>query len=85
MMIKNETVTSLFFSEQQLAEVLAALDMIHSQVSEGRAHGIAVANRRESIALLREIIYTAQETIREMDQSAFYAGYGLQVLEQPTA
>jgi hypothetical protein len=84
-MIKNETVTSLLFSEHQLAELLDALDMIHSQVSEDRVHGMAFANRRECVALLKEIIYTAQETIREIDQPAFYAGYGLRVMEQPTA
>ena len=52
--------------QENIESVLAWLDELHSAASEGTATELSQMNQRELVAYLREVIYTAQETIREL-------------------
>jgi hypothetical protein len=56
-------------SDARLDEVLEVLDELHTAASEGQLPAMTPLNRRELIALLRELVYTAEETIAEIEQS----------------
>ncbi|MGB1286635.1 MAG: hypothetical protein ACPG7F_08905 [Aggregatilineales bacterium] len=51
----------------RLDTILANLDELHSAISEGEMTGFTNLNNREVITLLREMIYTAQESINELE------------------
>ena len=51
----------------RLENLLATIDDLHSAASEGEMTGFTTLNNREVINLLREVIYTAQETIDELE------------------
>lgn len=61
-------------TEEQLAlnllnldDVLEMIDQLHSAVSEGSAQEIAHLNEQDLVSTLRELIYTAQETVDEIE------------------
>ncbi len=58
---------NILYNDQRLAEVLETLDELHSAVSEGQIERLTTMNKHELIAMLHEFVYTAQETIREID------------------
>jgi hypothetical protein len=49
-----------------LYDLLETLDQLHSQASEGEATHATGMNRNELVALLQDIVYTAQETLQEL-------------------
>ncbi len=51
---------------EAMESVLAWLDALHSAAAEGTATETLQISQRELIAYLRDVIYTAQETIREL-------------------
>jgi len=81
---RNERLTKTY-SEQQLAELLEILDHLHSAASEGRTDALTAMNKRELIAFLREVIYTAEETIAEIDKTVCYRQTSLRLVEKSTA
>lgn len=54
--------------EDRLANVLDTLDQLHTAASDGYWPQMACLDRRELVALLREIAFTAEETIQEIAQ-----------------
>lgn len=54
-------------NRQRLSSLLDALDELHSAVSEGELRAATTLTESELRSWLSEIIYTAQETLREMD------------------
>lgn len=68
-MSHNSTVTEQFLaaSNLHLAEVLDYIDELHSAASDGHSQGFTGMSDVEVLKYLSEIIYTAQETINEID------------------
>jgi hypothetical protein len=64
----NEHNLNVLYNENHLADLFDALDELHSAVTEGQLPKVTSLNKRELLAWLRDIIYTAQETIEEIDQ-----------------
>ena len=50
-----------------LDSILETLDQLHNQVSDDGPSRFTDAEDRETISLLRDVIYTAQETINEIE------------------
>lgn len=63
--------------EQTLAAILEQLDELHTAASEGRL------SKRETAGYLREIIYTAQETLAEIERNHQPSPVVLRIVEQP--
>ena len=68
-MTYKNTVTETFFtaSQIQLTDVLEYVDALHSAASEGESEHFTGMNEAEVINHLRELIYTAQEALIEID------------------
>lgn len=47
--------------------ILEALDQLHNQISDDDQSRFTDTEDRETISLLRDVIYTAQETINEIE------------------
>ncbi|MFW5771802.1 MAG: hypothetical protein ACOCZH_00660 [Phototrophicaceae bacterium] len=63
--------------EQTLAAIVEQLDALHTAASEGRL------SKRETAGYLREIIYTAQETLAEIERNHQPPSVVLRIVEQP--
>lgn len=70
-MMNNSTVTEhlLLACSINVEDVLEYLDELHSAASEDDAQSFAGLNETELMNALREIIYTAQEAISELEAS----------------
>jgi len=82
-MTRNELMKT--YSEKQLADLLDILDHLHSAASDGQIDPLTAMNKRELIAFLRDVIYTAQETITEIDKQVCYRQASLRLVEKSTA
>ncbi|MGJ3240213.1 MAG: hypothetical protein ACFE0Q_16010 [Anaerolineae bacterium] len=51
----------------QLEDMLEFIDMLHTVVSEGDLPNFAEMDEAQMMNLLREIVYTAQQTIIELE------------------
>ena len=74
-----------YCEDQQLADLYDALDQLHSAASEGQLHTVTTLSRRELIGWLRDVIYTAEETIREIDAHSARPGVVLRLVEKAPA
>jgi hypothetical protein len=71
-MRQNSTVTEhllLASSINHLEDVLDFIDQLHSAASEGETQALNSMSEAEVMNYLREIIYTAQETLAEIEAS----------------
>jgi hypothetical protein len=50
--------------------VFEAMDDLHSAASEGQITDLTALDNRELVGWLQELIYTAQETITEIEERA---------------
>lgn len=57
----------LLYNDARLATLFEALDELHSAASEGQLQKITGLNSVELVGWLREFVYTAQETIVELE------------------
>lgn len=55
-------------NNERLNDLLETLDDLHSATSDGDAHAFSGMTHTELMSYLREVIYTAQETMREAQQ-----------------
>ncbi len=55
------------FTDAGLAAVYEALDDLHSAASEGKHHKMTPLDNRELVGWLREVDYTVQEIIAEIE------------------
>jgi len=60
---------SVLRMDHTLSDVYEALDQLHSAVTDGSLNQVSKLNKRELESLLRDLIYTAQETIEEIGKS----------------
>jgi hypothetical protein len=56
------------YSAEGMEELFLRLDLLHDYASNGRLDEISPLSREELQAWLRELIYTARETLREMEE-----------------
>lgn len=57
-------------SDMGLDAVFQAIDDLHSAASTGQLHKVTALNNRELLGWLNELVYTAQETIAEIEKSS---------------
>ncbi|MEL6406774.1 MAG: hypothetical protein AAFR81_20555 [Chloroflexota bacterium] len=69
-MSQNRTVTQETLSmldSNTLDNVLQYIDLLHTAVSEGETRQLTELDEVEMVNVLRDLIYTAQETITEIE------------------
>ncbi|MBC8098390.1 MAG: hypothetical protein H7Y11_03030 [Armatimonadetes bacterium] len=54
----------------RLDELLDLLDTLHTAVSENQLHTVTLMSQRDLLGALREVVFTAQETITELEARA---------------
>ncbi len=57
----------LLYSEARLAALLQTLDELHTAASEDRLATMTTVSKVELVGWLHELVYTAQETIAEIE------------------
>jgi len=57
------------YSAEGLEEMFLRLDLLHDYAAAGRIDDVTPLSQAELRGWLRDLIYTAQETLREMDAS----------------
>ncbi len=57
----------LLYTEARLVALFQALDELHSAASEDRLNTLTTASKVELVGWLHELVYTAQETIAEIE------------------
>jgi hypothetical protein len=57
------------FTDARFESMLRALDKLHDAASDGRLEDATPLNKAEVTAWLRELAYTAQETVRELEKA----------------
>ncbi len=66
----NEIKLSYAADAARMDELYDVLDQLHTAASEGALQMFTSMNEREVVDFLRELIYTAQQTIEEIEQRA---------------
>jgi hypothetical protein len=64
----NKTL-QLLYTDVRLLDLLEVLDQLHSAASEGYLESLTRLGEPELLDVLREVMYTAQETIAEIEQN----------------
>lgn len=54
-------------NDSRLATAFEVLDELHSAAADGRLHLLTTMTQRELLGWLRDLMYTAQETIEEIE------------------
>ena len=57
------------YSAEGMEEIFLRLDLLHDYVSAGRLREATPLSRAELQGWLEELIYTARETLREMEEA----------------
>jgi len=57
------------YSAEGMEELFLRLDLLHDYASSGRLDEVTLLSRTELRGWLQEIIFTARETLRELDQA----------------
>lgn len=68
MMIHTQFNRDFLLTDAGLAAVYEAFDELHDAVSEGQIQEMTPLDRRELLGWLRELVFTAQETIAEIEK-----------------
>jgi hypothetical protein len=56
------------YSAEGMEELFVRLDLLHDYAAAGRLHDVTPLSLAELRGWLKDIIYTARETLREMDE-----------------
>ncbi|MBI1257734.1 MAG: hypothetical protein GC204_09710 [Chloroflexi bacterium] len=57
----------LLYNTARLSDVLVALDELHSAASDGNIRAVTPLSNAELVSWLNEVIYTAKETMNEIE------------------
>ena len=68
MMIRTQFNRDFLLTDVGLAAVYEAFDDLHDAVSEGQIQALTPLDRRELLGWLHELVFTAQETIAEIEK-----------------
>lgn len=85
MIAQTEQNLAVLYNDNLLADLMDALDRLHTAASEGQLQAATSLSRRELAAWLNEVVYTAQETLRELGGTPARREPKLLVLEKPQA
>jgi hypothetical protein len=72
----------LLYNTARLGNVLEALDELHSAASDGNVRAVTPLSNAELMSWLYEIIYTAQETMVEIESKNADAAVGLTLVRK---
>lgn len=73
------------YIDNHLADLFDMLDQLHSAASEGRWQMMTAMSKRELLSFLRDLVYTAQETIGELGEADARPNVVLRLMEKPLA
>ena len=69
----HQTNHDIRLSDARMAAMFEVFDDLHTAASEGHLEAMTTLNNRELVGWLRELMFTAQETISEIEQGRMYA------------
>jgi hypothetical protein len=72
----------LLYNEARLSHLLDALDELHSAASEGDIHSVTPLSNAELTGWLRDVIYTARETLAEIEANNTEREVGLSLVRK---
>ena len=72
----------LLYNESRLSTLLDALDELHSAASDGDTRAVTTLSNAELIGWLREVIYTARETMEEIEEHNTQREVGLSLVRK---
>jgi hypothetical protein len=67
-MLQNRPNLQVLYTDTYLADLFQTLDQLHTAVSEDQIQTVTPLNEQELIGWLRDLVYTAQETIEEIEE-----------------
>ncbi|MEQ8672156.1 MAG: hypothetical protein RLP44_21130 [Aggregatilineales bacterium] len=85
MLQNQEHQLTLFYSDSALNQLYDVLDQLHNAASEGRTQMISRMSTDDLKGVLQDIIYTAQETLSEIESQSERPAPQLRLLEKPSA
>jgi hypothetical protein len=68
----HQTNHDIRLSDARMAAVFEVFDDLHTAASEGQLEALTSLNNRELVGWLRELMFTAQETISEIEQGRLH-------------
>ncbi|NWF69286.1 MAG: hypothetical protein HXY40_09370 [Chloroflexi bacterium] len=74
------TKLQLLYTDTRLVDLLDVLDQLHSAASEGYLETLTTLETPELLEMLREVVYTAQEAINEIEAEDGVQAAALRVL-----
>jgi hypothetical protein len=72
----------LLYNESRLSTLLDALDELHNAASDGDVRSVTTLSNAELIGWLREVIYTARETMDEIEANNSQTAVGLSLVRK---
>lgn len=72
----------LLYNTARLSDLLDALDELHSAASDGNIRAVTPMSNAELKSWLTEVIYTAQETMQEIESKNAEAAAGLSLVRK---
>ena len=66
MIASPERKVIVLYEDSYLADLLERMDRLHTAVVEGRLHTLTTIAHQDVVGWLEDIVYTAEETIREI-------------------
>jgi len=64
----HQTNHDIRLSDARMAAMFQVFDDLHTAATEGQLAAVTSLNNRELVGWLRELVFTAQETISEIEQ-----------------
>jgi hypothetical protein len=58
----------LLYNDARLVALFQAVDELHSAASDGEIQALTTLSRDEMVGWLRDLVYTAEETIAEIEK-----------------
>jgi hypothetical protein len=68
----HQTNHDIRLSDARMAAMIEVFDNLHTAASEGQLEAMTTLNNRELVGWLRELMFTAQETISEIESTRMY-------------
>ncbi len=65
----NKTL-QLLYTDGRLFDLIDVLDQLHTAASEGYLHNLTTLDTSELLEVLQDLVYTAQETISEIEDAS---------------
>jgi len=77
---QNQKVTILY-RDSYIANLFEGVDRLHSAASDGKMHELTSLTPQEMTSWLQELVYTAQETISEINRQSVRKEVVLRVID----